>query len=71
MPADPRTCGDGCAEVLRAVFRDQGVEAHVTSTPPLIQSPYKELAMRCPHGVKWYAEPTSEQIAAWAKAGVE
>ena len=26
--------------------------------------------MRCPHGVRWWTEPTSDQVAAWARDGV-
>lgn len=46
------------------------VEAHITHVPPIVPSGYLPLAMRCPHGVLWHMEPTSEQIAEWARDGV-
>lgn len=61
----------GCDKEVRDRLAEMGVEAHVTSEPPVIPSPYEDLGMRCPHGVRWYAEPTSEQIAKWADEGVE
>lgn len=64
-------CADECGEVLRRGLAEKGVEAHVTYLPPLVAQVYESLGMVCPHGVAWYAEPTTEQIAQWAKAGVE
>lgn len=70
-------CESECHEVFLDSWREtcamagvEEIEAHVTHVPPLVSSGYDLLAMRCPHGVLWYAEPTSEQIAKWAKAGV-
>jgi hypothetical protein len=42
----------------------------VTAIPPIVPSPYEPLNLTCPHGVAYYAEPTSEQIAQWAADGV-
>lgn len=70
-------CATECREVLLDTWRQacaqsgvEEIEAHVTHVPPLIASGYEPLAMRCPHGVLWHMEPTSEQIAKWAEAGV-
>jgi hypothetical protein len=71
-------CADECKDVLRKhwakVCAKLGVpvpEAHITHVPPLIDTGYEPLAIRCPHGVMWHAEPTSEQIAEWVRDGVE
>ncbi len=58
-----------CRDILEASFRALGVEAHVTAIPPIVQSRYEQLKLSCPHGVAYYAEPTSEQIARWAADG--
>lgn len=69
MTDDCRTAG--CGDLLRAYYVEAGVDAHVTTTPPIVPPLYEPLDMRCPHGVLWYAEPTGDQIAKWAKEGVE
>lgn len=64
-------CGEECAEFLRVEAAVLGVEVHVSTSAPLApDSPYPALLTTCPHGVKWYAAPTSEQIAAWAAEGI-
>lgn len=59
-----------CGDLLRAHYAENGVEAHITTVPPIVAPAYQPLDMRCPHGVLWYAEPTGDQIAQWAKDGV-
>lgn len=71
-------CASECKAVLLAEWAracgQAGVpvaEAHITHVAPLIPSLYKEVRMTCPHGVTWHMQPTSEQIAAWVRDGVE
>ena len=44
-------------------------EITLSTEPPLVDNPYTA-AMKCPHGVTFYIEPTSDQIAQWARDGV-
>jgi hypothetical protein len=46
------------------------IEVTVTTLAPLVRGPYTEQAWVCPHGVRWYMEPTGEQIAQWVRDGV-
>lgn len=71
-------CAEECGAVLRDIYAKACahagiplIDAHITHVPPLIDTGYEPLAMRCPHGVMWHAEPTSEQIAEWVRGGVE
>ena len=61
--------GAGCRQLLVRLFAERGIEASVSQRQPLVPSPYPDLGLSCPHGVRWYAEPTSEQRAAWARDG--
>ena len=63
-------CAVECRAVLEDHLRIQHIEATISHLPPLVKTPYLPLDMLCPHGVLWYLEPTSEQIAEWAKGGV-
>ena len=56
-------CADECAAVVRDGLAELGVEANVSWLPPEADRGYEDLGMRCPHGVRYYAEPTNEQIA--------
>ena len=58
-----------CARVLIAGMAMQGVEVTVSTAPPLVRSRYTE-RFPCPHGVTYWMEPTGEQYAAWAEAGM-
>lgn len=76
-PEHAPPCADECIAVLREQLAlacsATGVpvpDAHITHVPPLVPPMYEPLGMRCPHGVLWHMEPTSEQIAQWAKDGV-
>ena len=62
-------CGEKCRATLIEGFVAMGIEAHVTTLPPITPSAYKPFNLRCPHGQLWYAEPTSEQIMRWAQEG--
>ena len=76
-PADGNTpddqeaaCYSECAALVRGGLAEHGVDANVTSIPPIFESPYEQLGMRCPHGVLWYTEPTTQQQARWIEDGV-
>lgn len=58
-----------CPEWLRSAAADVGLDVHVTTVPPLVAGPYPTQQMTCPHGTKFYYEPTGEQIAKWVKDG--
>lgn len=49
---------------------EHATEITVTTAEPLVRGPYTQDAFICPHGVRWWMEPTGEQIALWAAGGV-
>lgn len=57
-----------CRQQLLTLFAERGIEMAVSALPPLVPSPYEDLGLRCPHGTRWYTEPTSDQQLAWAAA---
>lgn len=59
-----------CAVYLRDRAAALGVEVTVSTATPLILTPYTTAPFTCPHGTTYYIEPTSEQIAQWARDGV-
>jgi len=59
-----------CRQFLIERYAAMGIEIAVSDLPPVVPTSYEPLNMCCPHGVKWYAEPTSDQQAAWARDGV-
>jgi len=77
MSAVPE-CASECGAVARRLYADACRRAglpvpdtHVTHAPLLVPPLYEDLNMRCPHGVLWHMQPTSEQIAEWVRDGVE
>lgn len=71
-------CADECKAILWAAYEKAchaaGVpvpDAHVTHVAPIIPTLYEDVNLRCPHGVLWHMQPTSEQIAEWVRDGVE
>jgi hypothetical protein len=76
--AAPRPdCANECEAVLREMYAAECAKLgfpvpdyHVSHLPPLVESGYVDLQMVCPHGVTWHMEPTSDQIAEWARDGV-
>ena len=60
-----------CAGVIQQVFAEQGVDITVSTLPPLVPGPYTTAPFHCPHGARFWFEPTGEQIAQWAEAKVE
>lgn len=64
---EPGCDRDGCGALLVRMYRERGIDANASTVPPLVDSGYEQLNVRCPHGVLWFVEPTSEQRAAWAR----
>ncbi len=64
-------CDAECRVMVENDLRAFGIKAHVTHVPQLVPTGYEPFDMRCPHGVLWFAEPTSEQIARWVEEGTE
>lgn len=64
-------CADDCAGVVRGILSNEGIEANVSWVAPTFATAYEPLNCACPHGVTWYAEPTTDQIAEWVRDGVE
>lgn len=62
-------CSEECRQFILTYFRTKGVDAHVTHLPPIVPPRYEPLDMICPHGVLWFAEPTTDQIMQWALDG--
>lgn len=65
------SCWDDCAATLRDDMASMGIEATVSTAPPIIATPYDQRPFICPHKVAYYLAPTSEQIAHWARDGVQ
>ncbi len=67
-PTAPETQDhSACADVLREVLASKGAEITVSTEPPIVHNPYVVDPILCPHKVLFWVEPTSEQIARWAK----
>ncbi|TDD54554.1 hypothetical protein E1286_05015 [Nonomuraea terrae] len=60
-----------CAASLKGEMADMGVDIAVSTSRPLVAGPYTTDGFTCPHGTTYWIEPTGEQIAAWARDGVE
>lgn len=60
-----------CAQMLAENSVALGAEVHVSTLPPIVAGPYETAGFRCPHGVKYFIEPTGEQIVDWAARGVK
>jgi hypothetical protein len=60
---------DSCPTVLKDRMALLGIEIHVSTLPPVVSSPWTEW-LTCPHGTKFWYEPTTDQRAAWARDGV-
>lgn len=61
---------DNCGRDLVAVMAALDVETTAGTLPPLVASPYTREYV-CEHGTTYYLEPTTDQIAAWARDGVK
>lgn len=60
-----------CATWMKEQFAALGAEITVSTAPPLVKTDYDQTPFVCPHGTTFYHAPTSEQIAEWARGGVE
>ncbi|MFF4600598.1 hypothetical protein [Amycolatopsis sp. NPDC001319] len=61
---------EDCRQVLIDEMAKRHTEVTVTTAPPVIVNPYTTDPFVCPHGTAFWMEPTSEQIAEWAREGV-
>lgn len=68
-PDPPKTHAE-CRQYVVAMMRWIGTDGHASTEPPIIQTPYTKPPFICPHGTRFWVEPTSDQIAQWAKDGV-
>lgn len=64
-------CAQFIADTMAAIAAKdgEGCEITVSTAPPLIAGPYGTNGYTCPHGVTYWIEPTSEQIAEWNAKG--
>jgi hypothetical protein len=60
-----------CPNVLLQGMVDLECEVTVSPFPPLVRGPYTTEGFTCPHGTTFWVEPTGDQIAAWARDGVQ
>lgn len=60
---------EDCRRFLVDGMAKLGVDATASTEPPIVRSPYGEHSFTCPHGTRYWLEPTSEQIARWARDG--
>lgn len=58
-----------CPRLLKQATAAGGVEVTVSTCRPLISGRYTTAPYICPHGTKFWIEPTGEQIARWAQDG--
>lgn len=63
---DRRDCPNCRAALLGQPVLDD-LDVTITTTPPMVRGPYTIDGFTCPHGVTFWIEPTSEQIAEWAR----
>lgn len=55
-----------CADTIKDGMARRGVEVTVSELPPLVLSQWS-MSMNCPHGTAMHFEPTTDQLAAWAR----
>ena len=61
-----------CPGFVRTKLAALGCDVTVSDVPPVVRGPYTLAApFICPHGTRYWAEPTGEQIAQWVRDGVE
>lgn len=61
---------EACRLVLVGQMAKRGVEVTVSTAPHLVPTSYEQGAFVCPHGTRFYMEPTNEQVAEWRRDGV-
>lgn len=64
-------CESKLREKWAQVCGEQQTEITIRTVPPLVIGPYTKPGLTCPHGITYWLEPTGEQIAEWARDGVE
>ena len=64
--------GCGCDRYLIEQMAERGIEVAASPWEPGMEMPgtFVPLNMRCPHGVRWHMEPTTDQMLAWKRDGV-
>lgn len=67
MTTQPHTT---CRQELATRLAGMGLEVTISTEQPLVVGPYTQ-GMTCPHDVTYWFEPTGEQIAQWARDGVQ
>jgi hypothetical protein len=68
---DKNSPHEDCGAYVKAYFDANDVEVTVSTLPPIVPNEYEDLGLSCPHGVRFYAEPTGDQIATWIRNGVQ
>lgn len=63
-------CEPECGAVIKDGFAKAGIEVTVSTLYPILDTDYEDLSLCCPHGVRYHAEPTSDQQLRWREAGV-
>jgi hypothetical protein len=70
-PLGRSQCAQKLIDLMAGGFNGQpGCEVTATTARPIIVGPHGVNGYICPHGVEYFIEPTSEQIADWAERGV-
>lgn len=59
-----------CPAHLRGKAAALGLDVTVSTAAPMVAGPYTVDPFVCPHGARYWIEPTGEQIARWARDGV-
>jgi hypothetical protein len=59
-----------CGRVLVDGMADLGIGITASTAHPLIRTAYTVAPFTCPHGVRYWIEPTGEQVAEWRRDGV-
>lgn len=57
-----------CARTLVDGMARLRVDVTASTEPPLITTAFTSMFV-CPHGVRWFVEPTAAQRLAWAEEG--
>lgn len=67
--SDPQS-HEQCPAFLRSKAADLGLDVTASATPPVVAGSYTVEPFTCPHGTRYWIEPTGEQIAQWTAEGV-
>lgn len=60
-------CSMVCRQHLVDEMAERGIDGIATTEPLLVLGPYTMPPMKCPHGTRYWTEPTGEQIAQWVR----